>query len=60
MSCKTCDALSKQVEYLQQLVDKLLIKSEITPILPPTLKEQAMKQIDDDAEDNHVTMSEGM
>lgn len=59
MSCKTCDVLKGQVEYLQALVDKLLIKSEITPILPEPIKSQALKQIDEH-EDDSLTMSEGM
>ena len=37
--CKTCEALREQNKYLQGIIDRLLIKNGVTPIVSPQEEE---------------------
>lgn len=38
--CKTCEALQRQIDYLQKIIDRLLVKQGSTPIIEKPLEEK--------------------
>ena len=60
MSCKTCEVLNKQVEYLQALVDKLLEQRGIESNNEKTIGAQAATGLGEDHDTEGMTMAEGL
>lgn len=44
--CPCCQAKDKQIEYLQRLIDQVLIQKGMSPILPPQGGDKASEELE--------------